>query len=213
MPGRPDDRCRYNPGIISLTSLTMRATLTAIRRRHARPGLRASLAAVCVLVLPACGSFDSASNRIASLVTPYKVAVVQGNFVSREQIEVLKPGMSRAQVKDILGSPLLASVFHANRWDYVFTINRQGVEPQSRKLAVYFKGDVLDHFEGDAMPSEAEFVSKLDTGRAIGKIPVLEASEDVLRKFPAAPAASQPQDDAASAPLPTSYPPLEPLSR
>lgn len=191
----------------------MRASLTGIRRRHVRPGLRASLAAVCVLALSACGSFDSASNRIASLVTPYKVAVVQGNFVSREQMEALKPGMSRAQVKDILGSPLLASVFHADRWDYVFTINRQGVEPLSRKLAVYFKGDVLDRFEGDTMPSEAEFVSKLDTGRNLGKVPVLEAPEEVLRKFPAAPAVSQTQDDTARAPLPASYPPLEPLSR
>lgn len=191
----------------------MRASLTGIRRRHVRPGLRASLAAVCVLALSACGSFDSASNRIASLVTPYKVAVVQGNFVSREQMEALKPGMSRAQVKDILGSPLLASVFHADRWDYVFTINRQGVEPLSRKLAVYFKGDALDRFEGDTMPSEAEFVSKLDTGRNLGKVPVLEAPEEVLRKFPAAPAVPQTQDDTARAPLPASYPPLEPLSR
>ncbi len=191
----------------------MRASLTGIRRRHVRPGLRASLAAACVLALSACGSFDSASNRIASLVTPYKVAVVQGNFVSHEQMEALKPGMSRAQVKDVLGSPLLASVFHADRWDYVFTINRQGVEPLSRKLAVYFKGDVLDHFEGDTMPSEAEFVSKLDAGRNLGKIPVLEAPEEVLRKFPAAPAAPQTQDETARAPLPSSYPPLEPLAR
>lgn len=191
----------------------MRASLTGLRRRHVRLGLLAALATASALALSACGSFDSASNRVASLITPYKVAVVQGNFVSREQMEALKSGMSRAQVKDILGSPLLASVFHADRWDYVFTINRQGVEPLSRKLAVYFKGDVLDHFEGDTMPSEAEFVSKLDAGRDLGKVPVLVAPEEVLRKFPAAPVAPQTQDVVANAPLPASYPPLESPSR
>lgn len=191
----------------------MRASLTVFRRRHVRHGLRFSLLAACVLALSACGAFDGASSRVASLVTPYKVAVVQGNFVSREQLEALKPGMSRAQVKDILGSPLLASVFHADRWDYVFTINRQGVEPLSRKLAVYFKEGVLDRFEGDTMPSEVEFVSKLDSGRSLGKIPPLEAPEEVLRKFPAMPATARTQDDMAGAPLPASYPPLEPPSR
>jgi outer membrane protein assembly factor BamE len=47
--------------------------------------------------------------------------VVQGNFVSREQVEFLKPGMTRQQVRDVLGTPLVASLFHADRWDYVFT--------------------------------------------------------------------------------------------
>ena len=52
---------------------------------------------------------------------------MQGNFVSKEQVEALRPGMSRQQVRDILGTPLVTSVFHADRWDYVFTIKRQGV--------------------------------------------------------------------------------------
>ena len=104
-------------------------------------------------------------SRVAGLVTPYKVDVVQGNFVSKEQVEALKPGMSRQQVRDILGTPLLTSVFHADRWDYVFTLKRQGVTAQARKLTVFFKGDVLERFEGDAMPTEAEFVATLDNKR------------------------------------------------
>lgn len=171
------------------------------------------MAALCGLMLSACGSFDSASNHIANLVTPYQIAIVQGNFVSREQLDALKPGMSRAQVKDILGSPLLTSIFHAERWDYVFTIKRQGVEPLSRKLAVYFTGDALERFEGDSMPSETEFVSKLDTGRKLGKSPLLEASEETLRKFPSTPVAKTPEDSHESVPLPASYPPLEPSTR
>jgi outer membrane protein assembly factor BamE len=157
-----------------------------------------------------CGTFDNASQRMVGLVTPYKVEVVQGNFVSKEQVEAMKPGMSRQQVRDILGTPLLTSVFHADRWDYVFTLKRQGVQTQERKLAVFFKGDALERVEGDTMPSEAEFVATLDNKRKGAKVPALEASDEALNRFsvgkPAAPAAP-----AAVLPPPAaSYPPLEP---
>lgn len=172
---------------------------------------------ICLICngLAACGSFNNASNSIASIVTPYKVEVVQGNFVSKEQVEALRPGMSRSQVRDILGSPLVTSVFHADRWDYVFTIRRQGVEAQSRKLAVFFKGDELEKFDGDTMPSETEFVTKLDTNRKLGKVPNLEASPEELAKAQGA-RTSEPAP-AVTAPVapvvPLVYPPLEAAGR
>jgi len=157
--------------------------------------------------LVACGSFDSASSGVAGLVTPYKMDIVQGNFVSKEQAEALKPGMSREQVRDILGTPLLVSVFHADQWDYVFTFKRQGVPPQMRKLAVFFKGDVLERVEADAMPSEADFVASLDSGRTSGAVPVLQLSEEELTQLPAP---AKQADAKPLPPLPASYPPLEP---
>jgi len=156
--------------------------------------------------LAACGSFDSASNSVVGLVTPYRMDVVQGNFVSKEQAAALKPGISRAQVRDILGTPLLTSVFHADRWDYVFTFKRQGAQSQLRKLTVFFKGDELQRVDADAMPSEAEFVASLDSGRRFGNVPVLELSEESLKQLPAA--AKKP-DSKTLPPLPASYPPLE----
>ena len=141
---------------------------------------RLALAAAAAAVLAGCGTLDNASNRIAGMVTPYKIEVVQGNFVSREQVEALQPGMSREQVRQILGTPLLASVFHADRWDYVFTLKRQGVAPQERRLTLWFDGERLARFEGDTMPSEAEFVATLQKRKA-GRIPVLEATEEQLR--------------------------------
>ncbi|MBA3773294.1 MAG: outer membrane protein assembly factor BamE [Ramlibacter sp.] len=160
-----------------------------------------------------CGTVDGATQRLAGAITPYKVEIVQGNFVSKEQVEVLKPGMGRQQVRDILGTPLVSSVFHADRWDYVFTIKRQGVAPQARKLAVFFKGNALDRFEGDEMPSEAEFVATLDSKRKNARVPLLEASEESLQKFSSGrtPAAAQPAP-AASAPA-AAYPPLEAPAR
>ena len=154
---------------------------------------------------------DNMSRGIAGVVTPYKVEVVQGNVISREQVEQLKPGMSRQQVRDLLGTPLVASLFHGDRWDYVFTLKRQGLEPQQRRLTVFFKGEALERFEGDPMPSEAEFVATLETKRRSAKVPVLEASEESLKAFskPAQPAQPAP----APAPASTTYPPLESPAR
>jgi outer membrane protein assembly factor BamE len=182
---------------------------------------RASRFALAVLACAAasgCGSFDSISNRLVGSVAPYRVEVVQGNFVSKEQVEAIKPGMSRQQVRDILGTPLVTSIFHAERWDYVFTLKRQGVPPQERKLAVFFRSNVLDHFEGDEMPSEAEFVATLDNKRKSAKVPELEASEESLKQFSSGqpPAAATPAAPPASALAPAaaaSYPPLEPPAR
>ena len=111
------------------------------------------------LCLGACSSVGNSARGALTAVTPYKVEVVQGNFVSKEQVAALKPGMSRQQVREILGTSLLTDVFHSNRWDYVFTIRRQGVEPQQRRLTLYFNGELLERFEGDPMPSEEEFVA------------------------------------------------------
>ena len=143
---------------------------------------------------------------------PYVPDVVQGNFVSREQRDYLRPGMTRAQVREVLGTPLVTSLFHADRWDYAFSIRRQGVEPQQFRLTLYFRNDALSTIEGDELPSEVEFVQRLTTSRAAGKVPSLEATEEQLRKYPANPAAQAPQPP-AQAPLPATYPPLEAAPR
>ena len=160
--------------------------------------------------LVACGSLNGASNRIAGLVTPYKIDIVQGNFVSKEQAAAVKPGMSRAQVRDILGTPLLTSIFHADRWDYVFTFKRQGLAPQARKVTVFFKGDALERMEADALPTEAEFVASLDSGRKAVKVPVLELTPESLKQLPVPAKSAEPKP---LPPLPASYPPLEPAGR
>lgn len=175
--------------------------------------LCAGLAAVACAALAACGSFDSASYRVANVITPYKIEIVQGNFVSKEQVAALQPGLTRQQVREVLGTPLLTSLFHADRWDYVFTLKRQGVEVQARKLSVYFKDDQLERFVGDDMPSEAEFVATLDVHKRGGKVPPLEATEDQLKRFPAATRVTPPVPPAPeAADASVTYPPLEPAA-
>lgn len=172
------------------------------------------LAALAMAGLVGCGSVGSASRRVADVVQPYQAPVVQGNFVSREQANFLRPGISREQVRDILGTPLVTSVFHGDRWDYAFTLRRQGTQPQAYRLSVFFKDDRLERIEGDSLPTEAEFADAVDTRPPPKALPRLQATEAQLQRFAtpargAASAASVPSAPAGVS-LPGNYPPLEP---
>ena len=103
----------------------------------------------------------------------------------------------------------MTSVFHGDRWEYVFTINRPGVESQIRKLTVFFNGDAFVRAEGDEMPSEADFVASLKGMKGTPKVPQLEASEAQLAKYPARNNTEAEQAAANLPPAATSYPSLE----
>jgi outer membrane protein assembly factor BamE len=164
------------------------------------------------LSLAGCGSIGQHARNVAGALTLYKAEVVQGNFVSREQVAQLQPGMTRQQVRDLLGTPLITPLFEGDRWDYVFTIKRQGVPPQHYRLTLYFSGDALNHFDGSEMPSENEFVDRISGHTRQGKVPPLQATPDQLKRFAAAnpaPAAAAPAVEASAAAPDKTYPPLE----
>lgn len=85
---------------------------------------------------------------------PYRAPVQQGNWITAEQVSLLRPGMTADQVRYALGSPTLTNVFHPNRWDYSYYFKPGYGEPVLRKFAVWFddKG-LLSHWEGDAQPN------------------------------------------------------------
>ena len=172
-----------------------------------RSRLAASLLAAA-FAASGCASLQSSDNFLG-VVTPYRVEVVQGNVVTQEQAALIKPGMTRAQVRDVLGSPLLTDAFHADRWDYVFTIRRQGAEPQLRRIVARFEGDALKTLDTSGeLPEEREFVASIDTFKTSRKVPNLALSDEQIKALPVPEKAAAP----ASEPLgPTrSYPPLEP---
>lgn len=144
-------------------------------------------------------------------VTPYRVEIVQGNVITREQIDAVKPGMNREQVRGLMGSPLLTDTFHAQRWDYVFTLRRQGMQPQRRSVVAWFEGDVLKKIDapGD-LPSEIEFVAGMTRANPTGAVPKLELTEAERQALPPA---TRPD---VAAPVRTApartFPPLEPAS-
>jgi outer membrane protein assembly factor BamE len=172
--------------------------------------LRPASGLAALLALGGCASLQSSDSLLAR-ITPYHIEVVQGNVVTKEQIARVSPGLTRAQVRDIMGSPLLTDAFHADRWDYVFTIRRQGAEPQMRRVIVRFKADVLDAIEGGAgLPSEHEFVASIDTFKTARNAPPLVLSDEQIKALPAP---VRPPPPAPEPPVPArTYPPLEPTS-
>jgi outer membrane protein assembly factor BamE len=163
------------------------------------------------LALGGCQSLQSSDNFLG-VITPYRLEVVQGNVITKEQAALIRPGMSRAQVRDVLGSPLLADAFHADRWDYVFSIRRQGTEPQLRRVMVLFEGDKLNKFEGaNDLPAEREFVASIDSAKTSRKPPALALTDEEINALPAPQkSATAATAEAEATPPPRSYPPLEP---
>ncbi|SPA45532.1 Outer membrane protein assembly factor BamE [Cupriavidus taiwanensis] len=136
--------------------------MRSIRSSAMRPTLVVSLLAAALLA-GACSAYDSTSRKVANAITPYRINIVQGNFVSREAASQLREGMTRDQVRFLLGTPLLNDVFHANRWDYVFSFRRGNTSVvQQRRYTVFFEGERLVKFGGDELPSEYELIAEID---------------------------------------------------
>ena len=107
--------------------------------------MRILLLAILVASLSACG--------FLGFPGVYKIDVEQGNIVTQEQIDQLKPGMSRRQVRFILGTPLVEDTFNPDRWDYSYS-KRNGLDVLAdSKLTVIFDGDSLVDVRGDAAPA------------------------------------------------------------
>jgi len=85
----------------------------------------------------------------------YRIDVEQGNIVTIEMIDQLQPGMTRRQVRFILGTPLIEDTFHPDRWDYRYTL-RNGIDTlEENRLTVYFEDDSLVKVVGDEVPAWA----------------------------------------------------------
>lgn len=99
-------------------------------------------------------------------IHPYKLEIHQGNVVTKEMVDKLKPGMTKNQVRFVLGTPLITDPFHAERWDYIYLYKKNASAPaETHQLTVIFDGDTLAHIEGDlAKPSgSASGESRSDT--------------------------------------------------
>ena len=100
-----------------------------------------------LLLTAACSS----TPEVTSYLTPYRIDVRQGNYVTQEMVARLKPGMTREQVRFALGTPLVSDIFHADRWDYVYRFQPGRGEPQMRRLIVFFTDGKLARVGGDVV--------------------------------------------------------------
>jgi outer membrane protein assembly factor BamE len=83
----------------------------------------------------------------------YKLTVQQGNIVTQDMLDELKPGMNQRQVAYIMGTPLIKSPYQENRWDYIYTLERRDQVVKSYKVTVFFSDKIYTHYEGE-VPSD-----------------------------------------------------------
>jgi outer membrane protein assembly factor BamE len=107
------------------------------------------------IVLSAVLPFLFAGCSSMRLPSAYVPPLQQGNVIEQESLAKLKPGMTRSQVRFVLGTPLVIDVFRTDRWDYVYLLKRQGQPVQTRRVTVIFDGDLLARIEGDVVPGAA----------------------------------------------------------
>jgi outer membrane protein assembly factor BamE len=82
----------------------------------------------------------------------YKMEINQGNYVTQDMVEKLKEGQTRQQVRFVLGTPVTESVFHPDRWDYNFSLERRGKQIATHRLSVTFEGDKLKRWDVNDLP-------------------------------------------------------------
>jgi outer membrane protein assembly factor BamE len=107
------------------------------------------LSVAAALALAGCSSFTT-------WLESYTIDIQQGNYVSQDDVSRLKLGMSKEQVRFVLGTPLVTDIFHADRWDYVYYHKIPGGKIQRRGLAVFFKDGKLVKVERDVDTASAD---------------------------------------------------------
>ncbi len=121
-------------------------------------------------------------DRLFGFITPYRITVQQGNFVSQEMASQLKEGMTREQVRFLLGTALLTDMFHEDRWDYPFRLQKPNGEVVTSKLAIYFKNNTVEKFDGGVLPTEKEYLAHITTAAIATRNENTNSSETPKKK-------------------------------
>ncbi|KRO79754.1 MAG: hypothetical protein ABR72_07370 [OM182 bacterium BACL3 MAG-120920-bin41] len=110
--------------------------------------LKSWLAIASFLVISGC-------NNIGSMDFPgvYKISIPQGNIITQEMVDQLRPGMTKRQVIFVMGTPLVRDPYHQDRWDYVYNFQPGGGERGQERLSVLFENDQLVSLSGDFEPT------------------------------------------------------------
>lgn len=121
--------------------------------------------------------------KLLNIITPYRINIQQGNFISQEMLARVQPGMTPEQVRFALGTPLLADIFHAGRWDYVFRLQKPNGQVTNNRVIIYFKDNRVARILSDPLPDETQYLQTI-AGPAPkkAKTETLRGDEDNNRK-------------------------------
>lgn len=120
-------------------------------------------------------------SRLANLPFVYRMTVQQGNIVSEEMIDQLQFGMTKSQVQYLLGTPMLADMFHTNRWDYTYTVRRGHQPMEVKPLTVWFENDQLVRIDG-AQPNASRAEAALENRELVVSVPDWQDNRGLIRK-------------------------------
>jgi len=104
----------------------------------------------------------------------HKIDIQQGNVVTREQVSRLESGMTRRQVRFIMGSPMVADVFHQDRWDYIYRYQPGYGAIDEDRVTLHFNEDALDHIVGTIRPVELTEAAELQPRQTTVVVPPYE---------------------------------------
>lgn len=138
--------------------------------RRPRGALPAALLAAVALATGGCQVLGTYMPVIEQFGV-YKLDINQGNYIAQDQVDRLKTGQSKQQVRAILGTPLVVSVFRPEQWDYVYEFKRQGRPLEHRNLAVFFVDDKLARWEGDEMPQSMAALNRAASAKSLPQEP------------------------------------------
>ena len=133
---------------------------------RSRGVLRAAALCVAVVAAAGCATVDQYMPSWRSFGV-YKIDINQGNYLSQEMVDKLKVGMTPAQVKQVLGTPLVMSPFRPDRWDYIYEYLRQGRVVEHRNFTVHFAENKLARWEGDEMPQSVVELNRSASAKAL----------------------------------------------
>lgn len=92
----------------------------------------------------------------------YRIPIQQGNYLEEDMITQLKEGLTKRQVRFIMGTPMIEDTFNADRWDYFYNVKRGDKELSANHFIVYFKDDRLTRWEGDYTPINKQVEKEQD---------------------------------------------------
>lgn len=118
--------------------------------QKAQQKTRLTVALSLLLSLTACSGISG-----LSFPGVYKIGIPQGNIITQDMVDQLRPGMTKRQVIFVMGTPLVRDPFHQDRWDYVYSYQPGGGVRGQESITVFFEDDQLVRFTGDFVPSEA----------------------------------------------------------
>jgi outer membrane protein assembly factor BamE len=148
--------CRHADGLISHLDFMPSNRNHLFRPWPEHLSARAAASTLLLASLAITAGCTSSDPSRTGILQPYRIDLPQGNYLTQDMVERVRPGMTPEQVRDLLGSPLLGHVFHADRWDYVFRYRHPNGQAEQRRVTVLFRDGRVADMRADALPARED---------------------------------------------------------